>query len=197
MKASHFFSKLLLSVLFLPTFISAESIHLENEAARNAVYRHPESMFDCTKDNHCDAVFASYRNDRDITIPAGDTVLFNVKNANKGDGICYNEDGTFTVKKSGFYLINYGLASIGTAGTAGAAFGFNLIKIRDCHYSIVDSVLTNSSSAIVLFLKEHDRVAVVSQEFLVRLIAGNLPPRTTSLTDTAHISFVKLDHSCK
>ena len=145
------------------------------------------------KKNHNETVFASYRNDGDITIPAGGNVLFNVKNANKGDGIHYHEDGIFTIKKSGFYLINYGLASIGNAGTVGAAFGFNLIRIRNGQQTIVDSVLTNGSSAIILFLRENDKVAIVSQKFLVNLVAGNLPPRTTSLTDTAHISFLKVE----
>lgn len=202
MRASHFFSKLLLSVLFLPAFLSAELINLENEAKRNDVHtqnnlemsaldQHSNHSNERLKKN--ENIFASYRNNEDITIPAGGNVLFNVKNANKGDGIHYH-DGVFTIKESGFYLINYGLASIGNAGTVGAAFGFNLVRTRHDHQTIVDSVLTNGSSAIVLFLKEHDKITVVSQEFLVTLVAGNLPPRTTSLTDTAHISFLKVNH---
>ncbi len=185
MNASYFFSKLLLSVFLLPTFLSANLDYAEKNSS--------DSSYSSSKKKHKENVFASYRNDHDITIPAGDNVFFNVKNANKGDGIQYHSDGTFSIKKSGFYLINYGLASIGNAGEVGAAFGFNLIKIREGHQTIVDSVLTNASSAIILFLNEHDRIAVVSQEFLVTLVAGNLPPRTTSLTDTAHISFLKVD----
>ncbi len=197
MRASHFFSKLLLSVLFLPVFLSAESINLENEAERNDVHTNLEmsTSHQCShhssKKHHHETVFASFRNNEDLTIPAGGNVLFNVTNANKGDGIQY-EDGIFTIKKSGFYLINYGLASIGNAGTVGAAFGFNLIRIRNGDQALVDSVLTNGSSAIVLFLKENDRLAVVSQQFQVTLVAGSLPPRTTSLTDTAHISFLEV-----
>lgn len=201
MRTSHFFSQLLRSVLFLPAFLSAELIDLENEGERNGV--HTQNNLEMSTFRHCSddsghhkhggTVFASYRNDQDITIPAGGKVLFNVKNANKGDGIFYHEDGIFTIRKSGFYLINYGLASIGNAGTAGEAFGFNLIRIRKGNQDIVDSVLTDSSSAIVLFLRENDRIAVVSQRFQVTLVAGNLPPRTTSLTDTAYISFLKVD----
>lgn len=198
MRASHFFSKLLLSVLFLPAFLSAELINVENEAERNDIHTQnnlEKSTFHHSsgspKKKHYETVFASYRNNEDLIVPAGGNVLFNVTNANKGDGIQY-EDGIFTVDKSGFYLINYGLASIGNAGEVGAAFGFNLIRIRNSQQEIVDSVLTNGSSAIVLFLRKHDTVAIVSQEFQVNLVAGSLPPRTTSLTDTAHISFLKV-----
>lgn len=166
MKISHFFHALFLSVVLLPTCLFAD---------------------------HCHGIFASYRNSQDITIPAGNNVLFNVKNANRGGGIDYNADGSFTIDKSGFYLINYGLASIGNAGEVGAAFGFNLVRTRESITTIVDSVLTNASSSVIIFLKKDDRVAVVSQEFLVNLVAGNLPPRTTSLTDTAHISFLRID----
>lgn len=188
MRPSVFFSKLVLSTLFLPAFLSAESINLDIAAEKNSDISHSHS-----KENHNEGVFASYRNNQDITIPAGGNVLFNIKNTNKGHGIHYQHDGIFTIKKSGFYLINYGLASIGNAGEVGAAFGFNLVRIRGGQQTIVDSVLTDSSSAIILFLKEHDKITIVSQEFLVHLIAGSLPPRTTSLTDTAHITFLKVE----
>ncbi|MBA3815986.1 MAG: hypothetical protein H0X29_05620 [Parachlamydiaceae bacterium] len=188
MRLSYFFSKLLLSTFIVPAFFSANADLAESKSS--------ESFFSAKK-HHKENVFASYRNDRDITIPAGGNVLFNVENVNKGDGISYHEDGTFSIDKSGFYLINYGLASIGNAGEVGAAYGFNLIKISKDHHTIVDSVLTNASSAIIVHLKEHDRIAIVSQEFLVTLVAGNLPPRTTSLTDTAHITFLRVEHKEK
>lgn len=194
MRASQFYSKLLLSVFILPAFLSANSISLENEIEKNEAY-FSDNSHGCANIHQNCTVFASYRNNRDLWVPAKENVIFNVKNANKGDGICYQEDGTFLVKKSGFYIINYGVASIGTAGTSGASFGFNLIRTREGCQAIVDSLLTNNSSAVVVFLKEHDSVAIVSQRFGVSLVAGSLPPRTTSLTDTAHISFVKLD--CK
>jgi hypothetical protein len=198
MRASHFFSKLLLGVLSLPTFLSAELINFENDLEMSGIHAQDNlEMSSChssdSRKKHHESVFASYRNSKDLTVPGGGNVLFNEKNANKGGGIRYNEDGFFTIKKSGFYLINYGLASIGNAGTVGAAFGFNLLKISNGQKTIVDSVLANDSSAIVLFLKEDDRIAIVSQKFKTKLIAGNLPPRTTSLTDTAHISILRLE----
>lgn len=187
MRASH-----LLSLLFLPAFLSANEAEMNdmNLDVAAACHRSSDSSHHHSK-HHKETVFASFRNNEDITVPAGGHVLFNVENANKGDGVRYH-DGIFTIEKSGFYLINYGLASIGTAGTTGEAFGFNLVKTRHGFQTIVDSVLTNGSSAIVLYLKEHDTVAVVSQRFQVRLIAGSLPPRTTSLTDTAFISFLRV-----
>lgn len=192
---SNFFSKLLLSLLSLPTFLSAELTNLDNDAEENVVHtqRFADNTHDGAQKNHHENVFASYRNDKDMVVQGKANVLFNVKNANKGNGIRYNEDGTFTIKKSGFYLINYGLASIGNAGKVGAAFGFNLIRIRNGNQDIVDSVLANDSSAIVLFLRENDQVAIVSQKFKVILLAGSLPPRTTSLTDTAHIAFLMVE----
>lgn len=194
MRALHVFSKLILSAFFLPSFfLSAVQTNLDNLEMSASHHHSSSSSHSSSKEHHNESIFASYRNSEDITIPAGGFVTYNVKNANQGDGIHYHEDGLFSIKKSGFYLINYGLASIGNAGEVGAAFGFNLVRIRSGHHSIVDSVLTNGSSAIVLFLKEHDKIAVVSQEFLVTLVAGSLPPHTTSLTDTAHISFLKVD----
>jgi hypothetical protein len=194
MKTTHFLSQLLLSAICLPTFLSAELLNLENETQNRLGISTScsDSSHHSSKKSHDENVFASYRNSEDQTILAGGKVLFNEKNANKGDGIHYH-DGTFTIKKSGFYLINYGLASIGNAGEVGAAFGFDLIRTRDCQRRIMDSVLTDSSSAIILFLKEHDKIKIVSQKFLVHLIAGSLPPRTTSLTDTAHISFLRIN----
>lgn len=203
MRALPFFSKLLLSVLFLPTVLSAVLTILDNEEERNdipnqchlnmsASHHKSDSSKHGSKKNKDGAIFASYRNSVDITIPAGGHVLFNVENSNKGDGIQY-ENGVFTILKSGFYLINYGLSSIGNAGSPEEAFGFNLIRTRNSLQSIVDSVLANSSSAIILFLNENDKIAIDSQEFEVTLTAGHLPPRTTSLTDTAHISFLRVD----
>lgn len=181
-KTSQFLNQLILSVLLLPAFLTAD-VTSETEASFEP--NNPRNFFE--------NVFASYRNDKDQTVPGGGNVLFNVQNANKGDGVRYNEDGIFTILKPGFYLINYGIASIGNAGTVGAAFGFNLIRVRNGLPDIVDSVLANDSSAIVLFLREQDKVAVVSQKFKTILVAGHLPPKTTSLTDTAHISFLRVE----
>lgn len=181
-------SKIFLAALFVPALVlSTDFAQLENEVEKISM-----SCCHQHKCAHNADVFASYRNNRDMTVQAGGKVLFNVTNANKGDGVNYHR-GVFTIKKAGFYLINYGLASIGNAGTVGAAFGFNLVRTRNNHDTIVDSLLTNDSSAIILFLQFNDKIKILSQEFKVHLIAGNLPPRTTSLTDTAQITFLRLD----
>lgn len=206
MRASSFFCKLFLGMLFLPAFIiSTELTNLEDEAEGNdihfqhdlemsAIHHCSDSSHHGSKTNDNQTVFASYRNNgNQINIPAGGNVLFNVRNANKGNGIHYNsESGVFTIQKPGFYLVNYGIASIGNAGEVTLAFGFNLIRHRKGHHALVDSVLANGSSAIVLFLQAGDTLAIVSQE-RVTLIAGSLPPKTTTLTDTSFISFLRVN----
>lgn len=201
MKVSYVFSKIFLSVLILPAFVLASEPGLEDNDVILAAERRggceDRDWNDVGDDKKDNAVFASFRNNRDQVVLGEETVKFNITNANKGCGICYDfESGEFLIKKSGFYLVICGTASIGTAGQAGDAFPFNLIKTKSCGWererTTLATFLTDSSSGVVVFLKKGDKVAIISLD-TVRLIAGSLPPRTTSLTDTAFISFLKLD----
>lgn len=188
MSLMPFLNKVLLGAFFLPAFIT--SVELTNEVQQL-------DLSAARKEVHCEAdgaVFASYRNNgNQFSVFAGSTLKFNVKNANKGHGIKYDEDrGVFSVRKAGFYQIVYGAASIGNAGLVTLSFGFNVIRTRECSSELIDSFLANGSSAIIVYLREGDEIAIVSQE-TVTLIAGSLPPLTTTLTDTSYISFLRLD----
>jgi hypothetical protein len=164
------------------------------QAQVGSYYSYSDDSHCCQREPHHETIFASYRNNTDQKVLCGDNVLFNIESSNKGCGIDYDRNtGFFRVECSGFYLINYGLASIGTAGKAGSAFGFRLTRTRHGHHEIVDSALAGSSSGVILCLNKGDKISVVAPDTVV-LHAGSLPPRTTSFTDTAFISFLKIQH---
>lgn len=184
MKAFHFlFSALLVSPFFLSTQLTAtQPLNEQTELEFSQI---SEETLQRSKLTSRSTVFASFRSNQSQSLLGGQSVLFNIEEANQGKGIVYHpESGEFRIRKEGFYHVNYGVFH----SNLNFSSGVHLIHTRDGVSRIRHSSLISDSPSLIFHLKKNDKIRIAAQNPL-RLARGSV---STAATDTAVISFMRL-----
>lgn len=177
MKISNIFKAIAYSMVFSSIFFINTSLSAKEEL-KLFNREKPEEKY----------IYASFHSSVNQDLSAGQSVLFEVEDFNEGHGIKRVNDNTeFKIKESGNYIINFGIKN----NASNAISGLNLILTRKDNETIIAQLLVQTTSSIILHLKEDDKIKIVAQ---TALGLRALPTVTNfSTTDTAFITFVQLD----